>query len=180
MTDHLPEASTADPDHDERVQIAAANKARFEGAVRGAQARAEMLPRSIISQLAYGVSAKMLVELIRGTYKPKSAKEAADIAKITYELARRESGESDLTITITTPEERAKALETLRILRETALARAGMAPTAALTSGAAEPIYEAELVEDEPADAGLIPRSAAVRTGPAMMRLVRTTTAKEA
>ena len=108
---------------EERRLAAARNKAAFESFVRGGKARAEMLPRGGIQNLAFGVTGLMLNQLMTGRLKPASAKEAADIARITHDIARKESGEDGTTV-VRSPEERERAVAAILELANAAKARA--------------------------------------------------------
>lgn len=115
----------------ERRQVADLNRRKYEAFLKGSEERVKTLPREDIRGLAFSVSNLMLRNLLTGRVKVKSAKEAADVAKITYDLGRREVGDEDLATTITSPEQRARALEEIGGMLAAARARAveaGQAP----------------------------------------------------
>ena len=135
-----------------KAQEATAAKIAFERLVRSAVVRAEMLPRGHIAPLGFAVADLMLMGIVTGRYKPKSAKEAIDIAKAAQEIARRETGDADTTIVIRGPEQRQAAVDRVVEIRAQIEQRA-------IDSG--RPIVDAEIVE-EPDTEVSIPRSAQV------------------
>jgi hypothetical protein len=155
----VPEDLTPAAPADRRQQAAIA-KAQFEAFVKGANARAEMLPRTDLAKLGFGVAHRMLSEVITGRVQPKSAKEAMDVAKAAMDIARRETGEGDTQVIIRTPEDRARAVASIAELRAVARARQIEGAQADI-----EEIEDAEVIEDTDADivagtlAGLVPRS---------------------
>jgi hypothetical protein len=156
----------------EKVEEARLNKARYEAFLRGSKERAETLPREDIRAKAFGVTNLMLSNLLTGRIVPRNAKEAADVAKIAYELGRREVGDEDLSIQIVTPEARARAkaevAELLVNVRARAIEAGHLAPDGA-------PVEDAEVVDVEEVrrgeEAGLPRRSAT--PGPALARVPR-------
>lgn len=146
---HMPEDFTAEarvPGEIERRRDALAAKAEFEAFIRGGQARSTLLPRAMLRDLAWAAADLMVLKIVNGHLKPKSAKEAADIARMMQEVARREAGESDTTVTITTPEQRANAIARFTEMREQAMRRqaieAGQGP-------ADDSIEDADVVDDD-------------------------------
>jgi hypothetical protein len=121
---------------EEREAIARENRARFDRLVKGGKARAAMLSREDIAQLAWGGAELMLLNIVTGRLKPKSAKEAADVAKALTDIARRELGEADTSIVIRTPEQREAAQSRAAELLATVYQRAGMEPPKALPAPA--------------------------------------------
>lgn len=115
---------------DDRAETAARNRAEFEGFVRGADARAALLPRANLGQLAFAASRLMVMQILTGRLKPKTAKEASDIAKAMNELGRRESGEADSTIVIQSAEQRQTAIDRIKELNMLALERGAEATVA--------------------------------------------------
>lgn len=158
--DLLPaERDPANEDAMDRRERAARKKAEYEAFTRGAMARTEYHPRTGIAKLAFGVSNRMLMEIMTGRLTPKTAKEAADIAKIAQSIAKAEVGDGDGDIRILSDEDRLRAYETVAGLRNAANARAVEAAQSEVVE-----IEDAEVVEDEEliagAVAGLVPRSA--------------------
>lgn len=151
----------------DRAIEAAQNREKFENHVRAGTARAEMLKRTDISTLGFGVSNLMLTQILTGRLKPKSAKEAIEVARIAHDIARKETGEADSTIVVRGPEERAAALS--RLAEMGAMVRARQLEAGPLIVD--DDIDDAELVDDVPSIdvlLGSIPRSStplvAVRT----------------
>jgi hypothetical protein len=60
----------------------------------GAQARAGLYPRGLTRELAEGVVNLMFAKILNGEIEPRTAKEAAEVAKMADEIARRHSGEA--------------------------------------------------------------------------------------
>lgn len=119
MSVHVPEdlLSRSEDEHAARLAAARRNKAELESFVRGSMARAESLQRGLLPRLGFAVADLMLMEIVTGRLKPKTAKEAADIAKVALDIARRESGEPDSSIVIGTPEQRAAAIAKISELK---------------------------------------------------------------
>lgn len=157
----MPEVEDPSADLERRNQALQA-KREFEAFIRGSAARVDMLPRGPIKGLGFAVADLMLMKILNGTVKPKSAKEAIDVAKGALDIARREAGESDTTVTISTPEQ-----------REIAIARAGelyakAKERQALESGDDPEITDAEVVDDDVVAgtaAGSVPQSSPTRIG---------------
>lgn len=165
MVDHVPEellpgaaaATLAEKDNALRVKRA------YENFVAGGKARSSYLPRELIAGLAFATVDLMLLRIVNGTVKPKSAKEAAEVARIAHELARKEVGEADARFVISSPEERAKALARLQEMHQLVRQRA-------LEAGQdGQPIEDAIVVEEDAAptpdpdlEFGGIPQTVAV------------------
>lgn len=129
----------------DKLRAAAENKARYDAFLRASADRAKSLPREDVRAKAFAATNLMLSNIILGRVKPKSAKEAADVAKITYELGRRETGDEDLATQITTPEQRQAVLGGIKDLLLAAKARAvedGLIPPEA-------EILDAEVVDED-------------------------------
>lgn len=86
-------------------------KAIFEHREAGAKARAGKLPRTLIASLAAGTTNLMLMQLIQQELVPATAKEAADIAKITHGIFREASGQTRGNLNLTPAERDAKLAE---------------------------------------------------------------------
>lgn len=93
------------------LDAAARRKAIFEHRVTGAGARAAKLPRTLMAALAAGTTNLMLQKLIQEELVPATAKEAADIAKITNTIFREASGQSAGNKNLTPAEREAKMAE---------------------------------------------------------------------
>lgn len=145
----------------ELVDQARENKARWDAFIRGAKERSEALPRENIRGEAYGVASLMFKNLLTGRIKPKSAKEAAEVAKIAYEIGRKETGDEDLATQVASPEQRARAEEGIRAIFATVQARAIEAGAAPVIDVAE--IVDAEVLEDVAAGeaAGVVARESA-------------------
>lgn len=59
---------------------------RFVAAVKGAEVRADVIPTTFLAQIAFPTAGVMLAKVLNGDLEPKSAKEAADIAKMAVDL----------------------------------------------------------------------------------------------
>jgi hypothetical protein len=119
-------------------------KAVWNHRKKGAEARAGTLPRSLIASLAAGTTNLMLAKLLQEEVVPSSAKEAAEIAKITNTIYREASGQMQGNVNLT-PAERAAKLQEVDNL-EAALAERSKAATAQL-GGAPD---DGEELETEP------------------------------
>jgi hypothetical protein len=167
MPDDVPEAVLEEfGDDSKRRAIAAENRAAFERMSRGALARADLLDRAHLPQLGFAVADLMLMQLVTGRLKPKTAKEAMDVAKLAAELARKESGEADSTIVIRSPEERENALLRLKELAAMVAERQGF-PSAPKQPEAIE--AQSEVVNPDIEAAALVTRATTV--GRAMRRV---------
>lgn len=102
---------------------AARRKAIFEHRVTGASARAGRLPRTLIAALAAGTTNLMLQKILQEELVPATAKEAADIAKITNTIFREQSGQTAGNKNLT-PQERAAKEAEVDALSATLAARA--------------------------------------------------------
>lgn len=142
-------AEPANDDTRTRARSAAQErKAVFEHRTKGAQARAGKLPRALIAAYAAGATNLMLEKLLQEELVPGSAKEAADIAKITNTIYREASGQAAGNKNLTPPERAAKMAEVETL--ETALAERAKAAGEQLSGAvpAGEPVPEVE--PDEP------------------------------
>lgn len=105
--------TTAVPDSDEaRSKFrkgAQKRRAIFEHNKAGALARSAQLPRLLTGGLAAGATNLMLVKIMQEELAPASAKEAAEVAKITHAIFREASGATAGNINLT-PAERADRL----------------------------------------------------------------------
>lgn len=121
-------------------------KAIWNHRKKGAEARAGTLPRSLIASLAAGTTNLMLAKLLQEEVVPASAKEAAEIAKITNAIFRDASGQTHGNVNLTPAERAAKLAEVDNL--EVALAERAAAATAQLGGAPAD---GEELETDEPA-----------------------------
>lgn len=136
QTDAL-ETVEATPDaRDKARKGAQERKAIFEYRKTGADARAGKLPRLLTAAYAAGTTNLMLAKLLNEDLVPASAKEAADIAKITHAIYREASGNSPGNANLT-PVERAQRMSEIDVLEsslkeraEEATAQLGGAPPA--------------------------------------------------
>jgi hypothetical protein len=134
------------PENREKQTLTAQErKAIFLFNKAGALARAAQLPRLLTGNLSAGATNMMLVSIIQGELKPATAKEAAEVAKITHAIFREASGATAGNVNLT-PAERQDRLSQVDQLQKDlehraneATARLGGAPT------------EDEVVPDEPA-----------------------------
>jgi hypothetical protein len=116
---------------------AAGRKAIFEHNRRGAEARSGRLPKKLLPSLAAGVTNLMLVNILQERVVPQTAKEAADVAKITAGILKDSLGEGRGTAPLTA-EERAKKVgdaEKLEKLLEKRAAEANAALGGAALDG---------------------------------------------
>lgn len=90
---------------EKQVRTAEERKAIFLFNKAGALARAGQLPRLLTGNLSAGATNLMLVSILQGELKPATAKEAAEVAKITHAIFREASGATAGNINLT-PEER--------------------------------------------------------------------------
>lgn len=76
---------------------ATAQRNEFVARKERARVRAAEYNRDLIPLLSFGVSAEMLANLLdpQNELKPKTAKEAIEVAKIALEIGRREMGEGE-------------------------------------------------------------------------------------
>lgn len=123
------------------VSQASERRRQYEAFARAADQRADMLPRTMIAKLGFATADLMLMSIVNRTVKPKTAKEAIEVAKIALDIARREEGETDVTITIKTAEQRQAALERIGQMRTAAQARR------ALEAG--PPIEDAVVIDED-------------------------------
>jgi len=136
-----------EPDDSARRASAIEGRARFDAFVRGANARAELLDENDISALGHGVTHLMLSHIITGRLKPKTAKEAVDVAKVAQDIARKADGSADVGIMIRTPEERQRAIAQIAELRAIAAARVLEAGQATSLDG--PDVIDVEVVEPD-------------------------------
>lgn len=79
----------------ENARIAAARRKAVEvHRVKGALLRSDLLPRKLTKKLAEGAGNRMLAQLLQGEIEPRTAKEAAEVAKIAFEIARHEPSDA--------------------------------------------------------------------------------------
>lgn len=154
-----------------QIEEARKNRAQYEAFLRGADERVRTLPREGIRGKAFAATNLMLSNILTGRIKPKTAEEAAKVAKITYDLGRREVGDEDLATQITSPESRERAMESVRDMLLAAKARAveeGLLPPP-------DEILDAEVVDEDDLAAGEaagVPVRSAI-PGPALVRVPR-------
>lgn len=126
--------------------------------VQGAKLRSSLLPRMLTRGFAEGTVNLMFAKILQNEVEPKSAKEAAEVAKIADDIARRHGGEKIKDEN--RPKERDELLQTVRDLAPELQRRAQEAAQASAQAlgGAVpddEPIDEVDLsdfdfgVEDE-------------------------------
>lgn len=84
-------------------------KAIFEHRLEGAKARAGKLPRLLTGSLAAGATNLMLAKLLQEELQPATAKEAAEVAKITHAIYREASGQTAGNLNLT-PAERSQRM----------------------------------------------------------------------
>lgn len=163
---------------EELVEQARQNKARWDAFVRGSKERAVALPREDIRAEAFGVASLMFKNLLTGRLKPDNAKQAAEIAKIAYEVGRRETGDEDLATQVQTPEQRARAEEGLRALLATVQARALGAGDMPIPVLDVEEIVDADVLEDVAAGeaAGVVARDESAPPVAVLARVPRAST----
>lgn len=141
----------------QKAQLEAARrKAMFLHMVKGAQARAGLLPRAMTSAMAAGATNLMLAEILHGNVVPLTAKEAAEVAKITNAIAKDVLGETPDNRDLT-PDERAKKLETAVKLEETLRERAKAASDEALGGPARDGDQDLEFDHPEDVESVLVP-----------------------
>lgn len=70
----------------------ARRRAEFEYRLAGALMRSNRLPKRITATLGHGAANLMLAMIVQGELVPASAKEAAEVAKAAYEIARAAEG----------------------------------------------------------------------------------------
>jgi len=98
-------------------------RAEFEYLLAGAEKRAAKLPKALIGSFGHGVANLMLIGLLNGTVVPQTAKEAAEVAKITQEMALRAQGRGPADGPLT-PDERKTLLDQAAQLEKGLAARA--------------------------------------------------------
>lgn len=119
--------STAFPDPEQLVQITDAERVKveqavaardeFEKLVNGGVVRAAAFDRTVLPHLGFATAGLMLTEILTGRIEIRTAKEAADVAKLALEIARREAGEPDANAGIQTPEQRQVMLKNIEAMR---------------------------------------------------------------
>lgn len=107
----LPTAQT----REQKLEAAKAEQRKFMAAIAGAKLRAEQLPRDLLKLVAPAVANLMLVDLLNGKWRIKSADEAIRIAKLASEIGRAELGEGSGSQPLT-PEERKVRIDELAAL----------------------------------------------------------------
>lgn len=131
---------------EQQAKSAKQRRAEFLFNKDGALARAGQLPRLLTGPLSAGVVNLMLVKILQGELAPQTAKEAAEIAKITHAIFREASGQTAGNINLT-PAERDERMTQIDRL-QTDLAHRAQQATETL-GGAPEGDEE---VPDPPAD----------------------------
>lgn len=111
---------------EKQEKTAGQRRAEFLFDKDGAMARAATLPRLLTGPLSAGVVNLMLVQIMQGKLKPATAKEAADIAKITHAIFRDASGASHGNLNLT-PTERTERLAEIDKLQTELAHRAALA-----------------------------------------------------
>lgn len=143
--------AVTDPDSEQLEQAthsAKERKAIWEHRAAGATARALTLDKTMTSALANGVVNLMFARILQDELMPKTAKEAAEVAKIAHDIAAKSGGLADPKDM--TPADRAKRVSEAerfaKVLRDRAAA-AGADLSGALAEG--EEILEADPIENQ-------------------------------
>lgn len=143
--------AVTDPDPEQLEQAthsAKERKAIWEHRAQGATARALTLDKSMTQALATGTVNLMFARILQDELMPKTAKEAAEVAKIAHEIASKQGGladPKDLTAI-----ERAKLIDDadrFKKILERRAAEAGADLSGALEAG--EAIPETEPIENQ-------------------------------
>lgn len=131
------EAVPDEPDARAKARAGAQQrKAIFEHRLAGAKNRAGMLPRLLTAQLAAGATNLMLAKILQEELMPATAKEAAEVAKVTHAIYQQASGQSAGNLNLT-PVERETRLNEIDTLSQ-ALAERAKEATANLGGAPAE------------------------------------------
>lgn len=123
MGDVTPLPSAMTPD-EKRAEAEAARK-KFIASIAVAKLRAQELPRDLLKLVAPAVANLMLVDLLNGKWRVKTADEAIRIAKLASEIGRAELGEGSGSQPLT-PEERKVRIDELATLSRELDARRSM------------------------------------------------------
>lgn len=99
------------------VAAAAEARERFLGTIAGAKVRVVHVPRTLISETAFGVANYMLAQILTGQLVVNNAKDAATIAKLALDIGRLEIGDPTSNQGELTVEEREKRIEAAKMLR---------------------------------------------------------------
>lgn len=124
---------------------AAKRKAIFEHRRAGAEARAGRLPRRLTNALASGATNLMLSRIIQEEVVPITAKEAAEVAKITHAIAQASVGEGRSGVPLTDEERKERLAEAAKF--EAVLEQRASEATAAL-DGTPGPEFDPEQWDD--------------------------------
>lgn len=117
----LPSAQTAD----EKRAAAEAERKKFMASIAGAKLRAKELPHDLLKLVAPAVANMMLVDLLNGKWRIKTADEAIRIAKLASEIGRAELGEGTGSQPLTAAERKVR-IEELAVLSRELEARKAM------------------------------------------------------
>lgn len=117
--DGTAEAVEATPENRAKQEKSAKQRrAEFLFNKDGALARAGQLPRLLTGNLSAGVVNLMLVKIMQGELQPQTAKEAAEIAKITHGIFQSASGQTAGNLNLTKAERADRMVEVDKLQKE--------------------------------------------------------------
>lgn len=99
-------------------ELAEKNQKEFVARIAGSRARLTLLPREMLQAIAFGVAEVALMKILTGEVPIKTAKEAADVAKISLDIGRIEVGDPTSIQGEYSPEQRADLIANAKALRE--------------------------------------------------------------
>lgn len=121
--------ATKPPDDDaahreDQLREALGQRNAFRSRVNGAKVRTAEMPRDLLLTLTFGVAVDMVIRLALGELQPKTAKEAAEVARLMLAIGRTETGEGGEDPATLTDDQRAAKIARARELMDEAKARA--------------------------------------------------------
>jgi hypothetical protein len=118
-TPHLEVARAAKSEkaRQEKAALAEKNQREFVARIAGSRARLTLLPRELLQAVAFGVAEVSLMKVLTGEVPIKTAKEAADVAKIALDIGRIEVGDPTSIHGEYSPEQREDLIANAKALR---------------------------------------------------------------
>lgn len=102
----------------EKRAAADAKRKEFLARVKGAELKSLELPRSMLKVIPFAVANLMMVDILNGRIKVRTAGEAAQIAKIALEMGRLEMGDAVNAEPLTSDERKQRITEAGMLMQE--------------------------------------------------------------